>query len=390
MAGAPAVRARRPKDRKQQILRVAAERFRRVGYHNVRMAEIAEATGITAGALYRHFSGKRELLAACTEDSMDRLAELVRAPGELADLLGAVAGFAVEHRALGVLWQREARHLAEERRRELRHGLRDAAAALAERITLARPSLSTSDAELLAWCVFAVLASPAQHTVELEPSRFGDLLAGLSGAVVAADLPPAGAARSSPSGNGLARTSRREMLLTAAIRLFSEQGYQSVSMAEVGAAAGISGPSVYNHFANKSELLVAALRRANETLQLALSDALARAETAESALHAVLDSYVGLTLSHSDLIGTLITELVNLPGEQRHELRRVQHEYLAEWVNLLRTTHPALPEPDARVMVHAAITLINDVARIHHLRTRPALSTELAHLARTLLATPRR
>jgi hypothetical protein len=95
----------------------------------------------------------------------------------------------------------------------------------------------------------------------------------------------------------------------------------------------------------KSDLLVAALTRAAGTLQLDRSRALATASTARQALHDALDSYVQLALSHKDLIGTLVSEVMNLPDRQRHEIRRPQHDYVAEWVHLLRTDRPDLDEP---------------------------------------------
>src|SRR5207249_4269750 len=79
-------------------------------------------------------------------------------------------------------------------------------------------------------------------------------------------------------GNGAAgtvRASRREVVLAAATELFAQRGYASVRMEDVGAAAGIAGPSVYEHFAGKADLLMATLTRGAEWLQLGMSRALA-------------------------------------------------------------------------------------------------------------------
>lgn len=66
MAAGPAAELvgirRRPKDRKDQIVEAARQLIVARGYRNVSMAEIAEAVGITAGALYRHFANKAVLL----------------------------------------------------------------------------------------------------------------------------------------------------------------------------------------------------------------------------------------------------------------------------------------------------------------------------------------
>ena len=48
---------------------------------------------------------------------------------------------------------------------------------------------------------------------------------------------------------------RRDLLLEAAADLFSGAGYHAVGIDDIGAAAGISGPGVYRHFAGKQALL---------------------------------------------------------------------------------------------------------------------------------------
>ncbi|WP_405524279.1 TetR/AcrR family transcriptional regulator [Streptomyces canus] len=48
---------------------------------------------------------------------------------------------------------------------------------------------------------------------------------------------------------------RRSAIRQAALRLFAAQGYRSTTMADIGAAVGIRGPSLYKHVASKHELL---------------------------------------------------------------------------------------------------------------------------------------
>src|ERR1700741_5330563 len=47
------------------------------------------------------------------------------------------------------------------------------------------------------------------------------------------------------------RRSRREELLDAAALLFAEHGFARVTMDDIGAACGISGPALYHHFESK-------------------------------------------------------------------------------------------------------------------------------------------
>jgi len=56
----------------------------------------------------------------------------------------------------------------------------------------------------------------------------------------------------------------RERLLAAAIQLFGSQGFESTSMKELAAAAGVRDSAIYNHFESKESILTAATIRALE------------------------------------------------------------------------------------------------------------------------------
>src|SRR5690606_16403452 len=116
-------RGRRPRDRKAQIVTAAADLFHQHGYHTVTMDQIAGAVGITAGALYRHFRNKQELLARTVDDGLSAFETAVRdtAPGDIDTLLDVMASLTLDRRDLGVLWQRESRNLPDADRDRLRH-----------------------------------------------------------------------------------------------------------------------------------------------------------------------------------------------------------------------------------------------------------------------------
>src|SRR5579871_6565096 len=61
-AQAPRPRARRDPEATRARIVAAAERlFAERGYGDVSMPEIARASGVTAGAIYKHFEGKADL-----------------------------------------------------------------------------------------------------------------------------------------------------------------------------------------------------------------------------------------------------------------------------------------------------------------------------------------
>jgi len=59
-------------DTKERILIAAARLFSREGYSSTGMKEIGETVGITAGALYNHFSSKQDVLNASVERAARR------------------------------------------------------------------------------------------------------------------------------------------------------------------------------------------------------------------------------------------------------------------------------------------------------------------------------
>jgi AcrR family transcriptional regulator len=61
---------------KQRVLDAAAEVFAEHGYEGARVAQIAEAAGLSVGAIYNNYESKAELLAAVVE--RDTASELTR------------------------------------------------------------------------------------------------------------------------------------------------------------------------------------------------------------------------------------------------------------------------------------------------------------------------
>ncbi|MEJ2865036.1 TetR/AcrR family transcriptional regulator [Actinomycetospora flava] len=371
---------RRPRDRRRRILAAAAALFWSEGYHRVGMADVATAVGIAPSALYRHVRGKQELLLAILDKHLARIEALVAEPD--GDLVDGLAALALERREFGLLWEREAGHLPAEESRAIRHRLRAVAAVVGAGCADADPAT----AELRAWGALSVLDSPSHHRWELAGDRFGDLLAGAARAVLTVPLPPAtGADGTDGRPRGLAPASRREALLAAATRLFGEQGYSAVGLGDIGAAAGIAGPSVYRHFATKTDLLLAALHRGNEALWLGLHHALARAGDADDALTRLAADYTAFVAANPEIVSVLVSQTIHVPAPDREELRRSQRAYLAEWVALLTASRPELPAAEARVLVHAALALINSLGRVHHLTVRPGARERTAALAAAVL-----
>lgn len=383
---AAAGRRRRPRDRKQQIVAAAARQFWDLGYPQVSMADIAAAVGIGASALYRHFRGKQDLLVAVLDEALVELEAVVAGARDVDAAVAELARVALARREFGVLWDRDAGQLPEAAHRALRDRVGSLIRRAADLVATDR-SMEPAVARLRTHAVFAVLGSPSRHRADLDPAAFEAILVRAATAVLDAELPPPSGAVAAGDSAVPRRlpASRREAILAAAIRLFDQRGYPSVSLTDIGTAIGIAGPSVYNHFASKTDILVAALTRGNEALWLAFHHALARAEDAHDGLDRVLASYAAFAVENPAIVSVLLSEVTNLPAEQRARFRRPQQAYVHEWVTLLRSSHADLGEPEARTLVHAALATVTDLVRVRAFQRRPDLTAELTALGRGVL-----
>jgi AcrR family transcriptional regulator len=79
-------RERRPESRPQELLDAALEVFAERGYRNTRIDDVAEAAGVTKGAVYHYFATKEELLLRAIEHYHDR------AFGQIDELLRGARG----------------------------------------------------------------------------------------------------------------------------------------------------------------------------------------------------------------------------------------------------------------------------------------------------------
>lgn len=139
---------------------------------------------------------------------------------------------------------------------------------------------------------------------------------------------------------------RRSDIVDAAARLFAEHGYDAVGIDDIGAAVGISGPSVYWHFPNKQAIAGAVAVMAAERFADALEAADARSETA---------------LSYEDVVRTQIATAMALPHHTIAGLSTIEQQ-----------------PPDDRERVRAAVTRSGQISHRALAQLNPALSPQMA------------
>ncbi|MEO7121954.1 MAG: helix-turn-helix domain-containing protein, partial [Lacisediminihabitans sp.] len=99
-----------------------------------------------------------------------------------------------------------------------------------------------------------------------------------------------------------AKADRRASLLHSAARLFAENGFARVSLEDLGAAAGISGPAVYRHFESKQAVLAALLVGVSHELASGGQAVVARASNDDEALRSLIRFHVEFALGNPDVI----------------------------------------------------------------------------------------
>ncbi|SDH29761.1 SACE_7040 family transcriptional regulator [Microbacterium pygmaeum] len=169
-----------------------------------------------------------------------------------------------------------------------------------------------------------------------------------------------------------AKADRQSAILREAARLFAERGFSGVSLEEIGAAVGVSGPAVYRHFANKQALLGAILVRVSEKLLSGGRAVLAENSTADGRLAGLVRFHVDFALTDADVIRVQDRDLASLNDSDRHTVRRLQREYVELWLEVLADLHAERTESELRVRAHACFGLINSTPHsVRALRAAP-------------------
>ncbi|MDN4486882.1 TetR/AcrR family transcriptional regulator [Demequina sp. SYSU T00039] len=380
-AEAPAPPRRRPRDRRQSIEAAAAAAFAERGYHRVAMQDVADAVGITAAALYRHFANKYDLFSSVAMGLVQGLHEAAdevptpaeRTPDEarreIDALLEAWTVATLGMRTTGGIYRWESRYLHDDDRR----ALRDEFAALRERlggpVGVLRPELDAETLDLVCRAALSAIASVTMHRTAMPGAALRALLEHAAGDALACAVDPVPAVSSQAAEPSSPPRRRRDQLAQAGIALFGERGYHDVTIEDIAGVVGLTPSGVYRHFAGKAEILRTACERAAAVLDAAAEEALGGDEPLES-LRVLERAYIAFAVDDRDLMDVYTADVGALDAEDQRRLRRLQREHVDDWVELLGAVRPDLEPREARTRVHAGLNVVADLAVA--LRHRPA------------------
>jgi len=365
---------RRPKDRKAQIARASAEAFSTLGYYGVSMETIAKRVGISAAALYRHYSSKYELFRDAVLNLGQQLVDCTAFADEVAGdpqlalrrLVSALIDTAMANRESGGLYRWEGRYLRADDQASLIAQMRMVHLRIQRPLMEIRPELTSRQRWMLSTSALSVIGSIVDHRAKLPAIQVRALLADLADAVLAADLPDVtdGVAEPRSPLASPSETPKYEALLNESMRLFNLKGYRDTSMEDIAMAVGMPASGIYRYFSGKSDILAAAFRRAADRLSGELSAIVGTVPDREEALTAVIDAYVARSFDRPELDYVYYTERLNMtPGDQKI-LRNLQRANVESWVALVVSVRPDWTPGQARFAVHAAMSLVIDLGRL--------------------------
>lgn len=155
------------------------------------------------------------------------------------------------------------------------------------------------------------------------------------------------------------KAERRQQLLAAATRLFADRGFRAVSIEDLGATVGVSGPAVYRHFSSKEailgELLEGVSRRMLEGGRAEVRPDVPAAEV----LRRLIAFHTDFAIEDADLIRVYDRDFANLPPARARRTRQLQRAYVELWVEVLRRVDPTARTEVARTKAHAIFGLLN-------------------------------
>lgn len=161
----------------------------------------------------------------------------------------------------------------------------------------------------------------------------------------------------------------RERILAAAVRLFAEQGFESASVQEIVAAAGVTKGAMYHYFASKDDLLYEIYHQLLG-LQTARLNAIADgAGSAEERVRAAAADVVETTLTSIDEATVFRRSMHMLPGEKQARVRAERRRYHERFRALVEEGQRAgsfRSDVPADVVVHFFFGAVNQLVTWYH------------------------
>ncbi len=155
---------------------------------------------------------------------------------------------------------------------------------------------------------------------------------------------------------------RQELILKVAATLFSERGYDSVSINDIGFAAGVTGPAIYRYFPSKEALLLSIYEHLYRRWDDSLAAVLAANGSAREAVEQLVDLQIDLAVDEAEKIRIVTAEDRHLPRDAAERFAAENRRRLRICTDLIRHVRPDLSRDELDATVHALFAMINSIS----------------------------
>ncbi|MGM9466735.1 TetR/AcrR family transcriptional regulator [Streptomyces sp. TR1341] len=170
-----------------------------------------------------------------------------------------------------------------------------------------------------------------------------------------------------------------ETLLSVAVQVFNQRGYDGTSMEHLSKAAGISKSSIYHHVSGKEELLKRAVSRALDGLFAILEEPAAREGQAVERLEHVVRRMVEVLISELPYVTLLLRVRGNTATERwALERRRDFDHRVAELLKAAAADGDVRPDVEVRLATRLVFGMINSIVEWYRPEARGASGREVA------------
>jgi AcrR family transcriptional regulator len=180
------------------------------------------------------------------------------------------------------------------------------------------------------------------------------------------------------------RSKRKAELLAASARLFQQYGYHNVSMDDIAAAVGITGPALYRHFSNKHEVLVQALNEQISSIEAITQRVLSEDVDGEERLDLFLRDVAKLVLGEHEVL-LWKRERAHLHEDEEQAFRERVRTVRNQLEELIRSLRPGISDADARMLAWAALSVYSSTQEYRERMDRTAVAETLGRMTRAVV-----
>lgn len=354
---------RRPANRRALLLDAASRLFARRGFHGVSVADIGEAVGVTAPALYRHFANKDAILVSIVLDTADRLDALIDkhrdAESPLAGCVRALTTAVLDRPDQVVTYLRERHRLEGADAVEQTQRERHFTEVFGRMVAAACAGLHPDAAAVRTIGAVGVLRGFAERSPAMPRPAADAFIAEAILTMLTSEPVSTATPRQRDRGGWAPLPSRREEILRVALGLFRTRGFGGVGMGEIGDHAGVGASNVHRYFDAKEDILVDLYDRVGSQVHVRIDDAIAGAVDAPDALDRMIRAYCQVAFDAADLVVVVTQSRGALPAGERPRLRRRDRRIMDLWRAVVAEVRHDLRPNEVATIVAGILPMVN-------------------------------